>query len=76
MKSIREIVEEIAEGVSNSEHHNAKLARRIEQALRDRDDRAAKIADRIVADNARIGISTYAKQRAIGAREVAAAIRK
>ena len=45
MKSIREIAEEIAEGVTNSEHHNAKLARRIEQALRDRDERAAKIAE-------------------------------
>ena len=45
MKSIREIAEEIAEGVTNQEYHNRKLADRIEKALRNRDERAAKIAE-------------------------------
>lgn len=54
MKSIREIAEEIAEGWTNEEYHNAKLADRIEKALRDRDDRAAKIADERAAFNRRL----------------------
>lgn len=38
--SIREIAEEIAEGVTNQEYHNRKLADRIEKALRDERERA------------------------------------
>lgn len=45
MKSVREIAEEIAAGWSHDEYHAIALSNAIEQALRERDERAVKIIE-------------------------------